>query len=88
MDAKPGGYSYYSQPVNFGDHASRYNDAYDTRTQTMTVDNSSLRTYQTSGIPAEDHSGKRNQLGQTEAEIVAFDYHRSSPLTPNSSQVG
>ena len=87
MNTTSGGYAYYSQPVNFGDQPS-YNDPYDARTRTITADNSSLNTYQTSGVPAVDTSGKKNEHGQTEAEIVAFDYHRSSPLTPSSSKMG
>lgn len=78
------GHAFYSKPVNFGDQESPYNDPYDTKTRTVT-DNSSFRTYQTSGILAADTSGKKNEHGQTEAQIVAFDYQLSSPRSPTSS---
>jgi hypothetical protein len=84
MNSDKGGYAFYSQPVNFGDKHSTYNDPYDARTQTVTADHSSLHTYQTSGVLAEDPSGRRNAHGQTEAEIVAFDYQLSSPKSPTS----
>lgn len=54
----------------------------------MTADASSVLTHQTSGILAPDASGIRNEHGQTEAELVAYDY-RSSPVstTPSTSRL-
>lgn len=64
-----GRYSHYSPPAF---------DPYE-----QTVDNSSVYTRAASGVLIPDDTGKKNGLGQTEAEEVANSY-RSSPL--NESQ--
>ena len=78
-------YHHEQKPVNFGDFYSppNYDPYADTRTRTE--DTESVYTHATSGIVALDNSGRKNELGQTEAEAVAHSY-RSSPTNDADSK--
>lgn len=82
MSTHTGFPQYEQRPVNFGDDEAIYHDPYDAHT--LSFDASSKMTHQTSGVPALDVSGLKNEDGQTQAELLASEY-RSSPTSSRRS---